>query len=103
MALQDLTTTQRQFLRRIAHDIKPTIQIGKNGVTPQLVAGIGLELDAHELIKIKFMEFREEKRELAEELASQLAADLVALIGNTAILYRQQRDPEKRRISLPWG
>ncbi|MDZ4716963.1 MAG: ribosome assembly RNA-binding protein YhbY [Roseiflexaceae bacterium] len=102
MALQDLSTTQRQFLRRSAHALKPTIQIGKNGITPQLIAGVGLELDAHELIKVKFMEFREEKRELAEDLATQLAADLVALIGNTAILYRQQRDPEKRKISLPW-
>ena len=101
--MQDLTTTQRQFLRRFAHDIKPTVQVGKNGVTPQLIAGVGIELDAHELIKVKFMEFREEKQELSEELAKQLAADLVAVIGNTAILYRQQRDPEKRRISLPWG
>jgi RNA-binding protein len=96
-----LTTTQRQFLRRSAHDLKPNIQVGKNGVTPQLVAGVGVELDTHELIKVKFMEFREEKRELAEDLAAQLAAALVAMIGNTAILYRQQPDPEKRKILLP--
>ncbi len=101
--MTDLTTTQRQFLRRSAHDLRPTIQIGRNGLTAALMAAVGLELDAHELIKVKFMEYREEKREIAERIAAEHGAALVAIIGNVAIFYRQQRNAELRRITLPAG
>jgi RNA-binding protein len=96
-----LTQTQRQYLRKIAHDLRPNAQVGKNGLTESVIASIGQALDAHELIKVKFMDFRDEKNELSELLAEQLGAHLVAMIGNIAILYRQQRDPEKRRVILP--
>lgn len=96
-----MNNAQRQYLRRRAHDLRPTVQIGKQGVTPQLMATVGNELEAHELIKVKFLDFQDEKRELAEQIAAQNGAALVALIGNVAILYRQQPDPEKRKLSLP--
>jgi RNA-binding protein len=98
-----LTKTQRQYLRRSAHELKPTVQVGKHGMTPSVITSVSDELNAHELIKVKFMDFREEKRELSEQLAFQLNAVLVALIGNIAILYRQQNDPERRTIILPLG
>ncbi len=101
MTVADLTQSQRQFLRRSAHDLRPTVQVGKNGVSPALIASAAAELEAHELIKVKFMEFREERRELSEQLAADLGAELVAVIGNVAVLYREQRDPQKRQIRLP--
>lgn len=98
-----MNNAQRQFLRREAHDLRPVVQIGKNGLTEQLYAALEHELDAHELIKIKFMEFRDEKRELAEELAERTRSTLIGIIGNIAIVYREQADPEKRKIRLPQG
>ena len=98
-----MNNAQRQFLRREAHDLRPVVQIGKNGLTEQLYAALENELDAHELIKIKFMDFRDEKRELAEELAERTRSTLIGIIGNIAIVYREQADPEKRKIRLPQG
>jgi RNA-binding protein len=47
------------------------------------------------------MGFKEEKRQLTEELAEASNGTLIGLIGNVAILYREQSDPEKRQIKLP--
>jgi RNA-binding protein len=47
------------------------------------------------------MDFREEKRELAEQIVERTGSMLIGMIGNIAILYRQQPDPEKRKIRLP--
>lgn len=99
--MRRLTNTQKQHLRRLAHDLKPVVQIGKNGLTEQLYAALDHELSAHELIKIKFMDFRDERKALTEELAGVSGSTLVGLIGYVAILYREQADPEKRQIRLP--
>jgi RNA-binding protein len=99
--VQPLSTSQRQFLRKIAHDLKPVVQIGKNGLSDKLFASVDEALDAHELIKVKFVDFQDRRRELAEELADRTGGALVALIGNIAIMYRQQPDREQRKIHLP--
>jgi len=99
--MTQLSQAQRQFLRRIAHDLKPIVHIGKNGLTDSLFSSTETALDAHELIKVKFNDLKDQKREIAQELAEQMRAELIYLIGNTAILYRQQADAEKRKIRLP--
>lgn len=96
-----LNNTQRDYLRRMAHDLKPIVQIGKLGLTSQVYTSIEQTLSTHELIKIKFQDFRDEKRELAEEISSSTGSTLISIIGNIAIIYREQRDPEKRKIILP--
>jgi len=99
--MKPLSNTQKQFLRRRAHDLKPVVQIGKNGLTDQLHTAVDQELSAHELIKVKFMDFKDQRKELADELVATSSSTLIGLIGNIAILYREQADPEKRRIRLP--
>lgn len=96
-----LTKTQREYLRKRAHDLNPVVQVGKNGLSDNLFASVEQALDAHELIKIKFQDFKEEKRELAEQIVEATGGSLIAIIGNIAIVYREQRDPELRRIALP--
>jgi RNA-binding protein len=99
--MKQLNNTQKQYLRRMAHDLRPAVQIGKNGLTDRIHTTIDHELSAHELIKIKFQDFKEEKREITEALAEVSNGTLIGLIGNIAILYREQPDPEKRQIRLP--
>jgi RNA-binding protein len=96
-----LTQAQRQFLRKTAHGLEPIVHIGKNGLSDNLFSSTELALDAHELIKVKFNDFKDQKREIAQKLAEHMRAELVYVIGNTAILYRQQPDAEKRKIRLP--
>lgn len=99
--MQELTNTQRQYLRRLAHDLKPVVQIGKQGLTEQALASIDRTIEARELIKIKFLDFQDQRQELSETIAEQLNSILISVVGNVAIMYREQPDPEKRRVELP--
>jgi len=91
-----LTGTQKKYLRGLAHDLKPLIQIGKSGLADKVMAHIDQIFLDHELIKIKFNEFREEKKEMAVEIATRAHCEPVGIIGNIAIFYREHPDKEKR-------
>lgn len=85
------------MLEKAAHTLEPVVIVGQNGVTPSLEVKVAESLESHELIKVRFNEFKEEKRELAEEIAQKTDATLVRIIGNVAILYKESEDSEKRR------
>ena len=94
---------QRKYLRSIAHGLKPMILIGQKGLTAEVLLSAEAALDTHELIKVKFNNFKEKdhKAEIVDRLEKKTGCERVGMIGHTAILYRQQKDPEKRKISLP--
>ena len=96
-----LTSEQKKYLKGLAHAIDPSVSLGKSGITLELIKEIDTSLFAHELIKLKFNQGKEEKKLLAEELAEKTGSNLVAMVGNNAILYRQQKITEKRKIKLP--
>ncbi len=99
--MKSLKGSQRTFLRGLAHSLRPVIQVGKNGITPELIRAVDEALDTHELIKVKFVDFKEEKKSLAQEIGQRTSCEEVGLIGNIAIFYREQPDKEKRKITLP--
>ena len=65
--MDKLKGSQRKYLRAQAHHLKPLVIIGAKGVTGQLIASVDLALKDHELIKVKFGEFKESKKEIAAE------------------------------------
>lgn len=102
---EDLLTTlkgsQKKYLRGLANPLKPIVFIGKGGLTPQVFDAIDEALLKQELIKIKFIEFKEEKKELSREIEEKSNCILAGMIGHVAIFYRQHPDKEKRKIQLP--
>ena len=96
-----LTSAQRKFLKSSAHSLKPVVQFGKNGLTNEVIASIEDALLAHELIKVKFVQFKDEKSELARDISEKANCELVGVLGNIAILFRQHEDLAKRKIDLP--
>jgi RNA-binding protein len=99
--MAEITKGQRAYLRKLANPLKATVLLGKQGLTPELVEKVGRELDAHELIKVRLLEYKELKASLAQTIVDETGAALVGIIGNVITLYRQQPDPERRRIVLP--
>jgi RNA-binding protein len=99
--MDKLKGSQKKYLRAQAHHLKPLVIIGAKGVTDQLIGSVDLVLKDHELIKVKFGEFKESKKEISEEIAKATKSELVGLIGNIAIFYRQNPAPEKRKIKIP--
>ncbi len=101
--MNPLSSPQKKYLRSLAHKLKPVVLIGQSGLTPAVINSIEQALDTHELIKIKFNEFKEKAQKTAIATSIQSAADcqLAGIIGHIAIVYRPHRDPEKRAIVLP--
>jgi len=99
--MKDLKGSDRKYLRSLAHALDPLVYVGKQGVTDALIGAVNEALDSHELIKVKFNDHKDQKKELSAEIEQRTESNIVGLIGNVAILYREQPDEEKRRIRLP--
>ena len=85
----ELTSKRRAELKAKAHELDPVAHIGKYGVTPESLAHIDKALTDHQLIKVKFLGFKETRKELSEEIAGATSSALVDVIGNVAIFYRE--------------
>jgi RNA-binding protein len=94
---------QKQYLRGKAHGLKPVVLVGQKGLTDALIDSVNENLNAHELIKVKFNEHKEkaEKAAICEEIGLRTGSALAGMVGHTAILYRPHPDPERRRFRLP--
>jgi len=94
---------QKKYLKGLAHGLKPVVFVGQKGITPEVANAVDEALNTHELIKVKFVDFKEKSRkeEIAGAIEKETASQQVGRIGHMAIYYRRQKDPEKRKISLP--
>jgi RNA-binding protein len=101
--MKKLSGYQAKYLRSLAHALKPVVFVGQKGITDALIASTELAFDRHELIKVKFVDFKEknQKKEIAEIIKIKTGSLMAGMIGHVAIFYKQHRDPEKRRIKLP--
>ncbi len=97
----ELKGFQRSYLVKLAHNIKPSVMLGSKGLTEQLSKQTEVMLEQHELVKVKFIDYKKSRQELSEQLCRTVDAELVRIIGNVAILYRHAREPVHRNISLP--
>ena len=99
--MNNLSSSERSFLRSQAHHLEPVVLIGKNGVSIGTIESVNKALEARELIKIKFREYKDEKKSLSHQLAESTESHIVGTIGHTVILFRQNPTPEKQNIRLP--
>lgn len=85
-----MTTKQRSKLRSLAQTIEPIGQIGKGGISDNMIAGLSSALEARELIKVTVLKNAEdEAKYLADDLAAELHAEVVCTIGHKIVLYRR--------------
>lgn len=98
-----LTTKQKQYLKGLAHPLSPLVQIGKDGLSPGLVAMTARELFHHELIKVKISNNSGlEKHQTSKDIAKMTDSTLVQLIGKTVVLYKPNPEKAKeKRIRIP--
>ncbi len=99
--MSDLSGAQKKYLRGLAHELKPVVHVGRNGLTEGVFESLEEALEAHELIKVKLRVPRHQKRELAAAIDARLGSAQAGTIGHVVILYRPAGDPEKRAIRLP--
>lgn len=94
-----ITTKQRAYLRKLIHDMDPIFQVGKSGVTPELLQAIDEALEARELIRIAVLKNCEEDvRSICEKVTSRTHSDPVLVIGHKFSIYRAAKKP---KLELP--
>jgi RNA-binding protein len=83
-----LTNAKIRELKARAQLMKPTLKVGHDGVSEQFIAALDVALKHHELVKVKFSDFKEEKKTLSPQLAEKTGSELIMRVGNVAVLYR---------------
>jgi len=103
--VEDITLTgkQKSYLRSLGSTMDPIVQIGKTGISDTLLTSTKEALVARELIKVKVLQnCGDDPKAALEELATAADAALVQVIGRNGLLYKRNRDPEKKKkIELP--
>ena len=85
--------------RRIKNELsaeKPTIWIGKEGASSQILNEISRQLEKREMVKIKVLRSalkEEETKRIASKIALQTESTLIDVRGHMIILYK----PRKRK------
>ncbi len=97
-----MTSKERAQWRAKANSLEPIIQLGKEGISDNLLTQIDDALDARELIKIRvhLESAPENPKKLAGELAQPLDAEIIQVIGGIIVLYRKadkQKIAEKKK------
>ena len=95
-----MNTSQKKYLRGLAHKLDPVVFIGKELLSESVVEEIDNSLSNHELIKVKFNKGKEQKENIVEEIEKMTNSISVGIVGNTAIFYRMNPDESKQKIKI---
>ena len=96
-----LTSKQRAMLRSMASTMDTIMQIGKGGISENLVQSLSEALEKRELIKVSVLQNAEgSARELGNELAALLGGECVIAIGRKIVLYRRSSRKDIEHIEF---
>ncbi len=96
-----LTSKQRSNLKGIAANLSPIAQLGKGGVSDNMIRSLSDALEAHELVKVNVLTNAEEDaKSLGGQLAEALKGECVAVIGRKIILYRRSSRKDFAHIAF---
>ena len=95
------TSKQRSNLRSMASTMQPVMQIGKGGITDNLLNSLSVALEARELIKVTIFDSAEEDADtIARNVADLLKAEVVTVIGKKAVFYRRSSRKDFKHIAF---
>ena len=95
-----LTSKQRAYLRGLGQSCPAIMQVGKGGITENLIKTVSDALEARELVKLSVLDnCGEEPRVILYAICEALGADGVSCVGKKIVLYRESQ--EKKTIILP--
>ena len=90
-----LTNAQIRVFKAQAQRLKATIKLGKEGISSQFLSALDEALKHHELVKVKFDDFKDQKKELSPQLAEKSNSQLITRVGNVVVLYRTKMAQEE--------
>jgi RNA-binding protein len=86
---EELSNREIRELKARAQRIKPMLKVGKDELSPAFLKAADDALAHHDLVKVKFDEFKEQKKELGPKLAESVNANLIMQVGHVVVLFRR--------------
>lgn len=99
---KNLSGKQKQFFKKKAHPLKPIVQIGKNGISTEVLEDIDRVLAKRELIKISILQNSDETNETVKEALESIGALVISQIGRISIVFRVASEPKYRDVSAAY-
>ena len=89
----DIMTVPPKHIKKLAlsRDLKPTIRIGKSGISESLIAEINEQLASKTIVKIKINRGLFDKKDIAEvwnHIAISTNSTIVSSRGNVCIVWK---------------
>ena len=97
--MERLTNAEIRKLKARAQHLEPMFKVGKAGLSEGFVRSVGDGLAGHDLVKVKFVEFKDQKKTLAPELAERTSSQLIMRVGNVAVYARAKTQVEAGKAS----
>jgi RNA-binding protein len=92
--MSELTAGKKRFVKRKLCDERPTVKIGKNGVSEEVLQEIKKQLGKNKMVKVKILKTAlsgDETKQMASKIAEQTEASLVEVRGHTFMLYKPHK------------
>lgn len=95
-----LTPKQKAFLKSLANKVPATFQIGKEGLSENLLTDVLNYLNRHEIIKISVLQNSDVEDDEIIEFFEAAQIEFVQKIGRQVVLYKHSNNV-KDPIVLP--
>ena len=88
--VEKISGPELRALKARAQLLKPMLKVGKDGLSPAFLKAVDDTLKHHDLVKVKFEEFKEQKKELTPKLAEGVSANVIMAVGHVIVLFRRK-------------
>ncbi len=90
MPTAPLTNPEKRDLKARAQRLDAILRLGHAGASDAFLSSLNDALARHELVKVKFTDFKEEKKNLAPQLAEKTGSEMIMQVGNVAVYFRRR-------------
>lgn len=85
-----ITTKQRSKLKAMANSLKPSVTVGKEELTENVLKEIETALYHHELVKVASLQSCETSaKDMCAQVCEMLSCDAVLCVGNRFVIYKR--------------
>lgn len=88
-----MTSQERNFLRKKAHNLEPMVRVGKDGINDNVIDSIKQYIEKNELMKVKLLQnsLEDATRELGTEIEKRSGAKFVGSVGKIMIFFKENK------------
>ena len=85
---QPLSNAVKRDLKARSQRLEPILKLGHGGMSGAFLKSLDEALTTHGLVKMKFTDFKEERKTLAPQIAEKTGSSLIMQVGNVAVYFR---------------